>query len=76
MISMNENTSALIDRLVELRKSRGLSQRQLATITGISYVVIARIETRINSRNIESLNKLLDAVDARLTGEEIPKGQK
>lgn len=75
MISMNENTSALIDRLVELRKSKGLSQRQLATITGISYVVIARIETRKNSPNIETLNKLLNAMDARLTIEEIPKGQ-
>lgn len=72
---MHEHTIALIERLVELRKAKGLSQRQLAAITEISYVVIARLESKKQSPNIETLNKLLDALDARLTIEEIPKGQ-
>lgn len=73
---MQEHTIALIEQLVELRKTKGLSQRQLAAITGISYVVIARLESKKQSPNIETLNKLLDALDARLTIDEIPKGQK
>lgn len=73
---MHEQTVALIERLVELRKAKGLSQRRLAAITGISYVVIARLESKKQSPNIETLNKLLDALDARLTIEEIPKDPK
>ena len=72
---MQEHTIALIEQLVALRKNKGLSQRQLAAVSGISYVVIARLESKKQSPNIETLNKLLDALDARLTIEEIPKEQ-
>lgn len=53
MISMKSNTKtihddryrALIDRLVEIRKSKNISQRELATRANVSHCCIGRIET-------------------------------
>lgn len=64
---MHDQTSALIDEIIALRKAKGLSQRQLSALTGVHQVVIARLETKKNLPNIETLSRLLDAMDARLT---------
>lgn len=69
---MHDQTSALIDEIIALRKAKGLSQRQLSALTGIHQAVIARLETKKNPPNIETLNKLLDAMDAKLAIVEIP----
>lgn len=72
---MHDQTSALIDEIIALRKAKGLSQRQLSALTGVHQVVIARLETRKNLPNIETLIKLLEAMDARMTIQEISPDQ-
>ncbi|MCL2861110.1 MAG: helix-turn-helix domain-containing protein [Firmicutes bacterium] len=44
------------ERLVELRKEKGLTQRQLGKETSIHYAVIGNWETGKYSPNIESLS--------------------
>jgi transcriptional regulator with XRE-family HTH domain len=52
--------------LIRLRKLRGLTQRQLADMTGISYRMICHYETRATSTPINKLKIIADALQVHI----------
>ena len=53
--------------LIKLREEQGISQRQLATITGIKQPAIARMESGRVAPNIVTVNRLLAPLGYTLT---------
>ncbi|MCD8069352.1 MAG: helix-turn-helix domain-containing protein [Lachnospiraceae bacterium] len=49
----------LIKKMVEAREAKGLSQRQLAELSGVKQPAIARIESLKSTPQIDTLLKLL-----------------
>lgn len=58
---MSENCAAIIDTLIEQRKEKGLTQKELAQEAELTQSVIARME---NKKAIPQLDTLLKVVDA------------
>lgn len=52
--------------LADLRTKRGLTQRQLAERTGLSYGNIGKLEAGKYNVSVDILYKMLDALDAEL----------
>lgn len=52
--------------LADMRTKRGLTQRQLAELTGLSYGNIGKLETGRYNVSVDILYKILDALDAEL----------
>ena len=50
---------ALIGKMVEAREARGLSQRELAEISGVKQPAIARIESMKSTPQLDTLLKVL-----------------
>jgi len=50
-------------RIQQIRKEKGLSQTELAKISGVSYAQLSRYETKGAQPPAEVLNKLADALD-------------
>ena len=50
---------ALIGELVNARKERGLSQKQLEELTGVKQPVIARMENGSTTPNLSTILKVL-----------------
>lgn len=63
----------LICAMIEARKEKGISQRDLETITGIKQPVIARIEKGTNFPRYDTLLKLLNALGKTLAVVDIKK---
>lgn len=57
----------LIETIVNTRKSKGLSQKQLAEMTGLKQPAIARIENNTNSPQLDTIIKITDALGLRFT---------
>ena len=57
--SQNEFVTKLISTLIEARESKGLSQRELAEISGIKQPAIARLENMRSTPQIDTLFRLL-----------------
>lgn len=57
----------LIDSLVELRKSKGWTQRELSLACGMSQPVIARIESKRSIPSIATFQKIAAALGASLS---------
>lgn len=57
----------LIDRIVNERKKRNITQKELAAMTGISQQSISRLEREKHMPKIDTLMKLLDGLDLELT---------
>ena len=57
----------IIDKIVTIRKQRGISQQKLSEMTGILQPVIARVESKKSSPTIEFLSKVLNALDLELS---------
>ena len=57
----------IIDKIVTIRKQRGISQQKLSEMTGILQPVIARVESKKSSPTIEFLSKVLSALDLELS---------
>ena len=55
----NEFETKLISKLIEARESKGLSQRELAEISGIKQPAIARLENMRSTPQIYTLFRLL-----------------
>lgn len=58
-----------------LRKEKGLTQKQLSQLTGISEVMISQYERNIRTpknKNFSKLAFILDKTGSRLLGEELP----
>ncbi len=51
------------ERIEELRKERGLSQRQLAKMAGLSNGALWRIEKQNGDITLRSLHKVAEALD-------------
>ncbi len=49
----------LIRKMVEIREEKGLSQRELAELSGVKQLTIARIESMKTTPHIDTLLKLL-----------------
>lgn len=54
-------------QLTKLREHRGWSQRELAQVTGIKQPQIARIESGTRLPNLDTLQKVAEALDATIT---------
>ncbi|MGI6607182.1 MAG: helix-turn-helix domain-containing protein [Peptococcia bacterium] len=50
---------ALIGKLIEARESKGLSQKELADLTGLKQPAIARLESMKVTPQIDTLFKIL-----------------
>ena len=50
---------ALIGKMIEARKEKGLSQRELAEISGVKQPAIARLESLKTTPQIDTLFKVL-----------------
>jgi predicted transcriptional regulator len=57
---------AVIGELIKARNEKGLSQRDLASLSGVAQPVIVRIENGISCPNLETLIKLLSALGKTL----------
>ncbi|MDD6489227.1 MAG: helix-turn-helix transcriptional regulator [Clostridia bacterium] len=64
---MNSNEEDIIKTLIRIREEQGISQRQLAALTGIKQPAIARLESGRTAPNIATLNKLLTPLGYTLT---------
>jgi HTH-type transcriptional repressor of puuD len=53
--------------IAELRNRKGLSQRRLAELAGISYVALANIERGKSNPTVATLTALLEHIDGQLT---------
>ena len=60
----------LVDQIIQIRKERGISQQQLADMTGILQPVIARVESKKSRPTIDFVQKLLDALDLTISLED------
>ena len=61
----NENMD-LIDQIIELRKAKGWTQKDLSSVCGLTQSVIARIESKKSSPTIITLEKIVSALNATL----------
>jgi XRE family transcriptional regulator len=57
---------ALIGELIRARQERGITQKQLEEMSGVTQPVIARLERGATSPNISTLTKLLAPLGKKL----------
>lgn len=57
---------SLVDKIIELRKNKGISQERLAELTSISRCTLARIETKKNIPKIDTFLKIVKALDCKI----------
>jgi transcriptional regulator with XRE-family HTH domain len=62
---MNEINN-VIQKIIDTRKSKYLSQHDISTITGISQPIIARMESGKNIPRLDTLLKVVDALSLKL----------
>lgn len=63
---MPENCTAIIDRLIEERRSKGMTQQELATAASLTQSVIARLESKKATPQLDTLLKVAAALDCGL----------
>ncbi|HAU87480.1 MAG TPA: XRE family transcriptional regulator [Lachnospiraceae bacterium] len=56
----------IVSDITELRRSRGISQHELANITGIKQPVIARMEKGTTNPRLDTVIKIVEALDYEL----------
>ena len=57
---------ALIGELIRAREERGITQKQLEELSGVTQPVIARLERGTTSPNISTVMKLLAPLGKKL----------
>ncbi len=57
---------ALIGKLIEAREERGISQRELAKLSGVKQPAIARLESLKTTPQIDTLIKVLSPLGYKL----------
>lgn len=62
-----EFETALIGKLIEAREQQGLSQRDLAEISGVKQPAIARLESMRSTPQIDTLFKVLQPLGYTLS---------
>lgn len=68
---MPESCITVIDRLIEERHRRGMTQKELASATGLTQSVIARLEGKKTVPQLDTLLRVAAALE--LTLELVPK---
>lgn len=63
---MPDNCSILIDRIIELRKASGMTQRDLAKAANLAHPAIARLESKSAMPQLDTLLKVLSALGQQL----------
>lgn len=63
---MTDKCIAIIDELIELRKTRGLTQRELAKAANLAQPAIARLESKAATPQLDTLLKVAAALDYEL----------
>ena len=61
------STGAVRLRLLEIRKSRGMTQSELAEKAGLHQLTISRLESGPRQIEFDTLRKLCDALGVELT---------
>lgn len=61
-----------INAMIKVRKERGLTQKQLSELTGISQADISRIENGTRNPSLEMIKRLATGMGMRLKLEFIP----
>lgn len=56
----------LIDKFVEIRKEKNITQKELAEITGVSQQAISRLELEKHIPKMDTFMKILDGLDLEL----------
>ena len=59
--------SQIIKKITNLRTKKGLSQNDLAKITGIKQPIISRMEQGITNPRLDTVIKIVDALEYELT---------
>ncbi len=65
--------AALIGKMIEAREAQGISQRQLAKLSGVKQPAIARLESMKSSPQIDTLFKILTPLGYTLSIKPISK---
>ena len=63
---MPDKCIAIIDELIELRKAKGLTQRELAKAANLAQPAIARLESKAATPQLDTLLKVAAALDYEL----------
>ena len=63
---MPENCANIIDRLIEQRHLRGMTQKELAEAACLTQSVIARLENKKATPQLDTLLKVIAALDCDL----------
>ena len=63
---MPDNCAAIIDRLVEERHNKGLTQKELAAAACLTQSVIARFESKKATPQLDTLLKVAQALGCSL----------
>ena len=65
-IAQSDMRVALISELIKARNEKGITQKQLEEMTGISQVVISRLESGASVPKIDTVMKLLAPLGKKL----------
>lgn len=60
---MSDNCSIIIDSLIEQRRSKGMTQKELAKAACLTQSVIARLESKKVTPQLDTLLKVASALD-------------
>jgi transcriptional regulator with XRE-family HTH domain len=63
---MPENCAVIIDRLIEQRHNKGMTQQDLARAANLTQSVIARMESKKAMPQLDTLLKIAAALGCRL----------
>ena len=63
---MPESCTAIIDRLIEERRNKGLTQKELAAAACLTQSVIARLESKKAIPQLDTLLKVASALGCSL----------
>lgn len=63
---MPENCAVIIDRLIEQRRNKGMTQKELAAAASLTQSVIARLESKKAMPQLDTLLKVASALGCDL----------
>lgn len=63
---MPDKCIAIIDKLIELRKAKGLTQKELAQASSLTQSVIARLESKKATPQLDTLLKVASALGCEI----------
>lgn len=64
---MSENCANIIDLLIEQRHNRGMTQKELAKASSLTQSVIARLESKKATPQLDTLLKVATALGCSIT---------